>query len=110
MIKNRLSVSLEPWMQKTQYGFRPQKSTSQALFLARRLLDIAERQGTNMTLVLLDWEKALAKINQAKLLEVLTRLSVPDTLVRTIHHIYLGAKFRVVRGENHSSYKTQDSE
>ena len=109
MIKNRLSVSLEPWIQKTQYGFRPQKSTSQALFLARRLLDIAERQGTNMTLVLLDWEKAFDKINQAKLLEVLTRLSVPDTLVRTIHHIYLGAKFRVVRGENHSSYKTQDS-
>ena len=65
MIKNRLSVSLEPWIQKTQYGFRPQKSTSQALFLARRLLDIAERQGTNMTLVLLDWEKAFDKINQA---------------------------------------------
>ena len=62
-----------------------------------------------MTLVLLDWEKAFDMINQAKLLEVLTRLSVPDTLVRAIRHIYIGAKFRVFRSENHFSYKTKDS-
>ena len=73
MIKIRLSVSLESWIQKTQYGFRRQKSASQALFLPRRLLDIAERQGTKMTLVRFDWEKAFDKINQAKLPKVLTR-------------------------------------
>ena len=49
------------------------------------------------------------KINQVKFLEILTRFSVPDTLLRTIRHIYIGAKFRGVRGKNRSSYKTQDS-
>lgn len=90
MIKIRLSVSLESWIQKTQYGFRRQKSASQALFLPRRLLDIAERQGTKMTLVRFDWEKAFDKINQAKLPKVLTRLPVPDTLVRAIRHVSRG--------------------
>ena len=64
MIKRRLVVVLEPWIHKTQYGFRPRKSTSQAIFLTRRLMDLAERQGTNMSLVLLDWEKAFDKIDQ----------------------------------------------
>ena len=43
MLKQRLAAGLEPWLHKTQYGFRSNKSTSQALFLARRLMDLAER-------------------------------------------------------------------
>jgi hypothetical protein len=30
-------------------------STAQAIFLARRLMDISERTGSNPSLVLLDW-------------------------------------------------------
>ena len=74
LVKNRLEPALEPWMSKTQFGFRKKKSTSQALFIARRLMDMAERQGTNLTLVLLDWEKAFDKVDQNKLIEVLSRL------------------------------------
>ena len=64
MIKRRLVVVLEPWIHKTQYAFRPRKSTSQAICLTRRSMDLAERQSTNISLALLDWEKAFDKIDQ----------------------------------------------
>lgn len=106
ILKQRLVAALDPWISKTQYGFRPRKFTPQALFLARRLIDLAERQGTNLTLVLLDWEKAF---DQYKLIQVLKRLGVPQNIVNTIQNIYKEAKFRVVRGDIYLSFRTQDS-
>ena len=49
LVRNRFQLAYDPWIQSTQYGFRPKKSTSQAIFLARRLLDISERQGSNLS-------------------------------------------------------------
>ena len=46
MIKNRLLETYDTWVQDTQYGFRPKKSTAQAIFIARRLMDIF-RKGRN---------------------------------------------------------------
>ena len=103
MIKWRLVVVLAPWIHKTQYGLRPLKSTSQAIFLTRRLMDLAERQGTNISLVLLDWEKAFWKIDQKKLKQVLQRLSVPQNITQVVQNIYREARFRVTKGEHFSS-------
>ena len=109
LVKNRLEPALEPWMSKTQFGFRKKKSTSQALFIARRLMDMAERQGTNLTLVLLDWEKAFDKVDQNKLIEVHSRLCIPQRIIGIVQNIYENAKFRVVKGSVRSDYQTQNS-
>lgn len=81
LIQVRLAAAYIPWITKTQYGFRQSKSTSHALYLARRILNIAERSGINMALILLDWEKAFDKVDQAKLIEVLERINVPPRLL-----------------------------
>ena len=47
-------------------------------------MDLAERQGTNISLVLLDWEKAFEKIDQKKLKQVLQRLSVPQNIIQVV--------------------------
>lgn len=52
-----LDAGLSDWIIKTQFGFRADRSTAQALFLARRNLDISERTCKHITLILLDWEK-----------------------------------------------------
>ena len=83
-----VSDVLEPWLSKTQYGFRQKGSTSQPIFIAWRFLDISERQGTNLTLVLLDWKQAFEKIDQGKLVEVLRRLNIPDVIIKAIENIY----------------------
>ena len=109
MIKNRLLQTYEPWVQASQFGFRPKKSTSQAIFIARRLMDISERTGTNLTITLLDWKMAFDKVDQQKLLQVLRRLQVPPRMLQAITHIYDNPQFRVSAGHTESEYLVQRS-
>ena len=76
LLRNRLSKTVDKHIMKTQYGFRKHKNTSQTIFLARRLLDLGEKTGKNIGMVLLDWEKAVDKVNQKRLIEALNRLIV----------------------------------
>ena len=87
LIKERIDAGLDKFMHKTQYEFRRARSTAQAIFLARRLMDMSERQGTNLTLILLDWEKAFDKIDHDRLLEALGRLNIPTKLITWIDSI-----------------------
>ena len=80
LIKERIDAGIDQYVHKTQYGFRKAKSTAQALFIARRLMDLSEREGSNITLVLLDWEKAFDKIDHSSLMEALERLNIPKKL------------------------------
>ena len=109
MIKNRLLETYDTWVQDTQYGFRPKKSTAQAIFIARRLMDISERAGTNLTITLLDWKMAFDKVNQTKLLQVLRRLRVPPRMLKLIQHIYSNPKFRVSAEGRQSESMIQNS-
>ena len=61
LIKERIDAGIDNYVHKTQYGFRKAKSTAQALISARRLMDISEAEGSNLALILLDWEKAFDK-------------------------------------------------
>ena len=109
IIKNRLLETYDTWVQDTQYGFRPKKSTAQAIFIARRLMDISERAGTNLTITLLDWKMAFDKVNQTKLLQVLRRLRVPPRMLKLIQHIYSNPKFRVSAEGRQSESMIQNS-
>ena len=86
LVRSRVQQALEPWIQRNQFGFRPKKSTSKTIFIGRCLLDIAERQHSNLSLVLLDWEKRFDKINQQKLLQVLRRLKTPPNMLKLYNH------------------------
>ena len=100
MIKNRLLQTYEPWVQASQFGFRPKTSTSQAIFIARRLMDMSERTGTNLTITLLDWKMAFDKAGQQKLPQVLRRLQVPPRMMQAITPIYDSPQFRFSAGIN----------
>ena len=50
-----------------QFGFRAKRSTSQPLFIARRIQDYVESAGDKLTMVFLDLEKACDKICHAGL-------------------------------------------
>ena len=81
LIKSRLAKGFDDWICNTQYGFRSSKSTSHAIFLARGLQDIAEKDGSNIAIILFDWEKAFDKIDHVRLLEALYRIGVPSQLL-----------------------------
>ena len=77
-------------------------STAQATFIARRLKDMAEWQGKDVTPVCLDWPKTCDKLDQHRPVEVLQRLHAPPNILQTIGNMYQNAQFRVVKGENKS--------
>lgn len=109
LVRSRFQRTFEPWIQRTQFGFRPRKSTAQAIFIARRLLDIAERQHTNITVVLLDWEKAFDKISHCKLLQVLRRLKTPPNMLHLVSMMYHNPRFRITAAGTTSNFKRQHS-
>ena len=59
------------------------KSTTQALFLARRALDLGEQGNIPTFLLMLDWEKAFDKINHERLIKALGRLNIPERMVNS---------------------------
>ena len=59
IIQQRLAAAIEPRIWQTQYGFRKARSTTQPLYIARRLQDTAEESGEPLLLALLDWEKGI---------------------------------------------------
>ena len=62
LIRTRIQEAVESKLTNTQYGFRPGRSTSHAIYTIRRLQDYAEKRGSKLCIALLDWEKAFDKI------------------------------------------------
>ena len=105
LIKERLDKGFDPWLIATQLGFRKHKSTSHAIFVARRLQDISERSKTANTIILLDWEQAFDQISQHTMLEVLRRLQVPHQIHKLIKFFYANPQFKVRAGDEESEWK-----
>ena len=109
LIKTRLTEGLDDWISETQYGSRASRSTSHAIFLARRLQDLAEKSGNSIVIIMLDWEKAFDEINHGRLLEALTRIGVPDRIFSMIQNIYTNPKFKVRNTEGESDLMIQNA-
>ena len=88
VIQKRLASKLDRHLQKTQYGFRANRSTSDALYNIRRIMEYGEKTTNPLMLVLLDWEKAFDKVDRAGMMEALTRMGVHDKIVRIIKTLY----------------------
>ena len=67
ILKQRIEQGVEIELQDTQYGFRKNRSTAQAIHCVRRAQEYAERARDKVTMVLLDWEKAFDKVQHDKL-------------------------------------------
>ena len=95
MIRSRIQAEAEKEVSKTQYGFRPAKSTTHAIYIIRRLQDFAERSRHPLFLTLLDWEKAFDKVEHKALCEAMKRLGIEDGLIEALKDGYDKATFFV---------------
>ena len=92
----------------TQFGFRQKYGTTDALFVARRVMDEiwATKEGKGV-FVPLDWAKAFDSISPEALVRALKRFGCPDKLVNVISSIYENRTFVVRDNGNSSNPKTQ---
>ena len=80
---------------QAQYGFRPSRSTSHALFLTRPMQDIAEQQGSHLIITFLDWKQAFDKVQHDKLYNASNRLGFHDHFIQGIKNCYRNPCFFV---------------
>ena len=92
---------------QTQYGFRPKKSTSHAIYVGGRLQDIAEKSRSRSTLILLDWEKAFDRVAQEKVIEALKCLLVPNRICNLVASFCQNPQFKVKVGSDNSDWTYQ---
>ena len=109
MIQVRLCNGLDDHLDSQQYGFRKAKSTSQPLFIYRRILEIHEEAGLEMYTLLLDREKAFDKVDQERMIIVLKRTGIPEEMTDLISSIYKEPQFNVKDGKLKSTTKYQQT-
>ena len=110
IIANRLSEGLGDHIRELQYGFRRGRSTSEAIYLVRRLQDLVDaKQHQALYLMFLDWSKAFDRIRPSALFHALTRLGVPAHTCEVIRELVSNPVFEVIMGEHTSECRQQQS-
>ena len=92
----------------TQFGFMRNRGKSDALFLARRIIDDAwAKKNGKAILVALDWAKAFDSVSPAALTNALLRFGIPAPYVDMIQAIYTGRRFIVRDAGRTSAWHSQ---
>ena len=108
MLQRRLRDELDDRLVPFQFGYRQGKSTSEPIFIARRAQEIAERHGTQLYMLALDYSKAFDSIPHYKLTESLQRMGASKKNISLINSIYKSPRFRIRIPEGISDEHTQD--
>jgi hypothetical protein len=92
----------------TQFGFRSQRGTRDAILLARRAIEQAwELKDGKVILLALDWAKAFDSVSPAGLIESLRRFGIPAPFRDMISSIYTDRRFIVKDAGETSSWYNQ---
>ena len=93
---DRIFEKLDKHLQKTQYGFRTNKSTANAIFLIRRIIDTAERSNKQrIHMLLLDWEKAFDKPTHKAAFIAIEKINIDKQIVNLMKMAYKDSEFMV---------------
>ena len=95
LIQRRLRDTLDDRIVDFQYGYRRGRSTAEPIFIARRIQELAERHGTQLYMLALDYSKAFDSIPHEKLLECLIRMGAPTKMISLVQAIYTSPRFRI---------------
>ena len=104
VVANRLSAGLDAHIRELQYGFRPGRSTSEAIYLIRRLQDLVDaKQHQVLYLMFLDWSKVFDRIRPVAMFLPLGRLGVPAHVCRVVQELVRNPLLEVIMGEHVSA-------
>ena len=67
-----------------QCGFRPDHSTTDIMFVVRRLPEVGRKAGVSLHMCFIDLQKAYDTVDRTLLWQVLTRIGVPSQMIAAI--------------------------
>ena len=96
VLKRIQNAGAEDRIWKSQFGFRRHRGTTDALFAARRLLDLVwDSASHSCAFLALDWAKAFDSISPDALCQSLSRFGLPASVVSLVRSIYSSREFFV---------------
>ena len=78
-----------------QCGFRPQRSTTDMMFVVRRFQELGRTNNTSLKICFIDLAKAYDSVDRVLLWEVLARFGVPPRIIKVIRIFHDGMRARV---------------
>ena len=75
-----------------QCGFRPDRSTTDMMFVVRRLQEIGQKAGVSLFMCFIDLQKAYDTVDRTLLWQVLTRIGVPPQMIAAIRQFHDGMR------------------
>ena len=77
---------------KEQCGFRPDRSTTNMVFVVRRLQEVGRKAGVSLFMCFIDLQKAYDTVDRTLLWQVLIRIGVPPQMRAVIGQFYDGMR------------------
>ena len=78
-----------------QCGFRPQRSTTNMMFVVRILWEMGRTSNTSLEICFIDLAKAYDSVDRVLLWKVLARFGVPPRMIKVIRMFHDGMRARV---------------
>ena len=108
-MRSRIADVIDPHISKMQFDFRKNRSTVDALYIARRVQDIGEQSGENLVMAMLDWKQAFDKIFHSRMMQALEHLNIPVKIRNIIASLYSSPSFQVKHENIFSQSKPQNA-
>src|SRR5438132_5984741 len=105
LIKKRITSIIERQLSESQIGFRKYKGTRDAIFQLRMIGERSLKVGRKLYLCFVDYQKALERVKNNKLREVIVKAGIPELEMRLIIDLYWNQHASVrVEGESSRSF------
>ena len=95
VVARRLSVYCEAkglLPEEEQCGFRPDHSTTEMMFVVRRLQKVGRKAGVSLHMCFIALQKAYDTVHRTLLWQVLTRIGVPPQMIAVIRQFHDGMR------------------
>ena len=94
VVARRLSAYCETkgLLPEEQCGFRPDRSTTDTMFVVRRLQEVGRKAGVSLRMCFVDLQKAYDTVDGTLLWLVLTRIGVPPQMIAVIRQFHNGMR------------------
>ena len=92
MVARRLNAYCEAkgLLPEEQCGFRPDRSTTDMMFVVRRLQEVGRKAGVSLHMCFIDLQKAYDTVDRILLWQVLTRIGVSPQMISVIRQFHDG--------------------
>ena len=94
VVARRLSAYCETkgLLLEEQCGFRPDRSTTDMMFVVRRLQEVGRKAAVSLHMCFVDLQKAYDTVDRTLLWQVLTRIGVPPQMIVVIQQFHDGMR------------------